>query len=75
MAPERTDRLIREVQQWCKTHRVKHKDLAVILGMTPQGVTEMFKGRANPTGEQALHLQELLRTKPAAMKDRNQKPK
>jgi hypothetical protein len=31
------------------------------LGITPQGMTEIFKGRNNPTGEQVLVMLELLK--------------
>ena len=31
-------------------------------------VTEWKKGRAQPTGEQALHMQELIKTKPKSKK-------
>jgi hypothetical protein len=33
---------------------------AEMLGITPQGITEIFKGRNNPTGEQVLVMSELM---------------
>jgi hypothetical protein len=47
--------------KWAKAHNVKSKDLAEMLGITPQGMTEIFKGRNQPTGEQVLVMLELLR--------------
>jgi plasmid maintenance system antidote protein VapI len=64
MSPERTERLVEEMRLWCEKHGVRHKDLAELLGISPQGVTEIFKGRNQPTGEQALQMIELLKTKP-----------
>jgi hypothetical protein len=33
-----------------KNHNVKHKELADMLGITPQGITEIFKGKNQATG-------------------------
>jgi plasmid maintenance system antidote protein VapI len=52
------------MRAWCEAHGIKHKDLAKLLDISPQGVTEIFKGRNQPTGEQALAMMELLKTKP-----------
>ncbi|MGA8477041.1 MAG: helix-turn-helix transcriptional regulator [Chthoniobacterales bacterium] len=64
MSPARTQQLIAEVQAWCKTHQIKKKELAAMLGMTPQALNDVLSGRNQPTGERALHMQELLKTKP-----------
>jgi plasmid maintenance system antidote protein VapI len=58
---ERTERLVSEMQKWAKAHKVKHKELAEYLGVTPNGITEIFKGRNQPTGEQALAMLELMK--------------
>jgi predicted XRE-type DNA-binding protein len=58
---ERTDRLVTEMQKWAKAQKLKNKELAEILGITPQGMTEIFKGRNQPTGEQALAMLELMK--------------
>lgn len=57
---ERTERLVSEVREWTKAHNIKTKEIAEWLEMTPQGVTEIFGGRNQPTGEQALAMLELL---------------
>jgi transcriptional regulator with XRE-family HTH domain len=74
MSPERTRRLLTEVQNWCQTHNMQQKDLAALLGISPQRLNDILTGRRNtqPTGEQVLQLQELLKTKPKATK---RKPK
>jgi DNA-binding transcriptional regulator YiaG len=64
MSPERIARLLSDVVSWCKKNRYTQVELAQALGVSPQLVTEWKKGRAQPTGEQALHMQELIKTKP-----------
>jgi plasmid maintenance system antidote protein VapI len=61
---ERTERLLKRVEKWRQDHAVTQKDLAGRLGMTPQQLNDIIKGRTQLTGEQALHLQEIINTKP-----------
>jgi DNA-binding transcriptional regulator YiaG len=68
MSPERTQRLITEIKAWCEAHQIKQVELARRLSVSPQLVTEWIKGRKQPTGEQALHMLELLKAKPQAAK-------
>jgi transcriptional regulator with XRE-family HTH domain len=63
VSPERTQRLISRFEDWRKRHRIKQKDVAVELGMTPQQLNDILKGRTQPTGEQALHIQEMMSRK------------
>jgi plasmid maintenance system antidote protein VapI len=51
--------LVSQMREWAKTHNVKSKDLAEMLGISPQGMTEIFKGSNQPTGEQVLVMLEL----------------
>jgi hypothetical protein len=51
--------LVSQMREWAKTHNVKNTELAGMLGLTPQGVTEIFRGRNQPTGEQVLRSREL----------------
>jgi plasmid maintenance system antidote protein VapI len=46
-----------------KDHKVKIKELAEILGIKLQGITEIFSGRNQPTGEQVLVMLELMKTR------------
>jgi hypothetical protein len=64
MSPERTQRLLAKVEAWCKTNKVMKKDLAAMLGMTPQALNDILSGRNQPKGETALHMQEIILTKP-----------
>jgi predicted XRE-type DNA-binding protein len=66
MSPERTRRLLEQVEHWCEAHNVKQKELAGLLHISPQRLNDMMTGRRNtqPTGEQVLQMQELLKTKP-----------
>jgi transcriptional regulator with XRE-family HTH domain len=58
---ERTDRLVTEMKKWAKAKKLKNQELAKLLGITPQGITEIFKGRNQPTGEQVLAILELMK--------------
>jgi hypothetical protein len=58
--PERADRLVKAVRQWCEAHGVRNVDLANQLGISPQGVGNILNGTGQVTGEQALALQEPL---------------
>jgi plasmid maintenance system antidote protein VapI len=64
MSPERTERLLKRVEKWRKDYAVTQKDLARRLGMTPQQLNDIIKGRTQLTGEQALHLEEIISSKP-----------
>ena len=54
---------VSQMREWAKTHNVKHKDLAEMLGIKPQDTTEIFKGRNQPTGEQVLVMLELMKAR------------
>jgi hypothetical protein len=66
MSPERTQRLLAEVKAWCKTNNVLQKDLAKMIGVSPQRFNDIMTRRrgCEPTGEQVLQLQELLKSRP-----------
>ena len=55
--------LVSQMGEWAKTHNVKNTEPAGMLVITPQGVTEIFKGRSQPTGEQVLVMLELLKAR------------
>ena len=46
--------LVSQMREWAKTHNVKNTELVGMLGITSQGITEIFKGRNQPPGEQVL---------------------
>jgi plasmid maintenance system antidote protein VapI len=64
MSPERTEALLKRVGKWLQENATTQKDLAGLLDMTPQQLNDIIKGRTQLTGEQALHLQEIINTKP-----------
>ena len=68
MSPARTRRLIAEVEAWRKANGILQKDLAASLGISPQQLNNIVKGRTDPTGEQTLQLLEMIRTKPVKKK-------
>jgi plasmid maintenance system antidote protein VapI len=55
--------LVSQMRECAKAHNVKSKDLAEMLGISPQGTTEIFKGRNQPTGEQVLVMLELMKAR------------
>lgn len=59
----RTSKLIKDVEKWCKANGMSQTELAKELGVSTSLITEWFKGRRFPVGEEVLHLQELMRGK------------
>ena len=55
--------LVSQMGEWAKTDNVKNTEPAGMLVITPQGVTEIFKGRNQPTGEQVLVMLELMKAR------------
>jgi DNA-binding transcriptional regulator YiaG len=68
--PTKVDSLLKEVFAWCEKHSVNQVELAKLLGVKPQHVTEWKKGRNRPSAEAALTMLELLETKPPTTKKR-----
>jgi transcriptional regulator with XRE-family HTH domain len=56
----RVERLVVEMKAWIERNHIAQKDLAVLLGMTPQGITEIFSGRNRPTADQVLRMLEIM---------------
>jgi hypothetical protein len=57
---ERSKQLVYELDAWYRGHTVRQKDLAAVLGLSPQGLAEILALRNKPTGEQALRIAEFL---------------
>jgi hypothetical protein len=57
---ERVDILLEEVRAYCREKHGRRSQLARYLGLTPQKVTDILNARQQPTGEQALAMQEWL---------------
>lgn len=60
--PERTNKLVFELDAWYRSHGVRQKDLADSLAMSPQQLSEVLSLRNRPTAEQILRIQEFLQT-------------
>ena len=67
-AGTRVERFVEKVKSWAKRHGIRHKDLAAMIGITPQGITEIFQGRNRPTADQVLALLEIMSKDPQAPK-------
>ena len=53
--------LLNELRQWCTEERGRQAEVARFLGVFPQAVSDWFAEKKQPTGEQALAIQEFLR--------------
>jgi len=57
----RVQRLLAKAEKWCDAEYGRRSQLAREIGAAPQAVTNWFKGRNTPTGEQALAIQGFLK--------------
>jgi hypothetical protein len=53
--------LLNELQHWCDQEWGRRTEVAEVLDVFPQTVSDWFAERKHPTGEQALAIQEFLR--------------
>jgi len=61
--PPRTERLLKELKEWCDVRGYGAKaEAARAIGVKRQAVSDWFSARQEPTGEQVLAIQEFLRT-------------
>jgi len=58
--PFTTEQLISRLKTWCDKKRGRRLELSKKLGVSAQTVTNWFKGRQEPTGEQVLRILEFL---------------
>jgi DNA-binding XRE family transcriptional regulator len=61
MPPERTKELVDQLRAWYKAGTTRQKDLANLLGLTPQALNEILAGRNQPNSETALRILEFLK--------------
>jgi transcriptional regulator with XRE-family HTH domain len=57
----RIRRLLVELRGWCTQERGRQAAVARAMGVFPQTVSDWFSEKKQPTGEQALAIQEFLR--------------
>lgn len=57
----RIRKLLNQLQQWCSQGWGRQAEVARALGVFPQTVSAWFADQKQPTGEQALAIQEFLR--------------
>jgi len=58
--PERTKKLLSELEAWCNREYGRRSEVARVLEVSPQAVSNWLSGRQELTGEQALALLEFL---------------
>jgi DNA-binding transcriptional regulator YdaS (Cro superfamily) len=58
--PPKTQKLLDALEVWCDKERGRRAEIAKLIGIKRQSVTDWFSGRQQPTAEQILTIQELL---------------
>jgi hypothetical protein len=61
MAPRESEKLLAELKSWADEKYGRRSELARILGVSPQLVTEWFGGRATPIWDDGLKIQAFLK--------------
>jgi transcriptional regulator with XRE-family HTH domain len=61
MASKESTRLITELKDWADKKFGRRSELARMLGLSPQLVSDWFAGRKTPTLDVGLQLQEFLK--------------
>jgi len=61
MAPKESTRLITELKDWADEKFGRRSELARMLGLSPQLVSDWFAGRKTPTLDVGLQLQAFLK--------------
>jgi hypothetical protein len=61
MAPRESEKLIAKLKVWADKKYGRRSELARILGVSPQLITEWLAGRATPTLDDGLKLQAFLK--------------
>lgn len=64
--PARTEKLLAELKAWCDQERGRQSEVARLLGISRQTVSDWFRPEKHkqPTAEQALALLEFLKQQP-----------
>jgi transcriptional regulator with XRE-family HTH domain len=58
--PPKTQKLLDELREYCDEKRGRRAEIAKLIGIKRQSITDWFSGRQQPTAEQILEIQEFL---------------
>lgn len=58
--PPKTQKLLDDLRLWCDQEYGRRSEIARLLDLGPQAITDWFAGRRQPTAEQILTVQEFL---------------
>jgi transcriptional regulator with XRE-family HTH domain len=61
MAAQELDNLISELTSWCKAKHGRQRELAAMLGVSEQLVSNWLARRKTPTLQHGLQIQQLLK--------------
>jgi hypothetical protein len=61
VAPQEVDKLISELTAWCRVRHGRQRQLAAMLGVSEQLVSNWLARRKTPTLRHGLQIQELLK--------------
>jgi transcriptional regulator with XRE-family HTH domain len=80
MPPKELDKLIADLNAWCKAKHGRQREFAAALGVSEQLVTNWLAGRRAPTIKHFFRIQQFLRKakqadkRPSAAGNRPKKP-
>jgi hypothetical protein len=58
--PPRTQKLLDQLKDWCDVERGRRAEIARVLDLPNQAITDWLAGRRQPTAEQILEVQAFL---------------
>ena len=61
VAPQMVDKLISELTAWCRAQHGRQRELAAMLGVSEQLVSNWLARRKTPTLQHGLQIQEFLK--------------
>jgi hypothetical protein len=64
-----------DLKHWYASHDMAQKDLAAAVGMTPQGLADLFSNRNQPTGAQAVAILKFLQSQNMSVITERRTPK
>ena len=71
VAPQQVDKLISELTTWCRAEHGRQRELAAMLGVSEQLVSNWLARRKTPTLQHGLQIQDLLRKQRKSRKKDN----
>jgi hypothetical protein len=71
--PPKTQKLLDDLKNWCDQSYGRRSEVAKVIGLGPQAISDWFGGRRQPTAEQILVVQEFLAKQKSRRKSTREK--